>query len=193
MNTDSLPDLSRLCADLEQAARRDLRGAQRHRAPRAVLVVALVSAVGTGGAAAAGVFSPDDVATAMPEGSALFGSIQPDCTLDDDGVTYRCTLDSPPDPTNGDPLASAHYQSYGYEGDRQLLGIDERVGGGCIGVNAEGTRWRCYLGDEAVAHDVFIKEFLGHSLRNGERGGYYVRDRLGIDQLEGLDETERLP
>jgi hypothetical protein len=89
----------------------------------------------------------------------------------------------------GVELIKRYYRDHGYTGDRQLLGSNNRVAGGCIGQNAEGTRWNCYLGDEAVKHDVLIEQFLDEPLRS-KRGLFTMDERLGIDQLRAHEDLE---
>jgi hypothetical protein len=152
------PDLDRLGDALEHAARRDLQ-ASRRRTVRLALAALAVCALAAGTAAAAGVFSADDVAKGMPAGSAIFGGTEPSCTLDDDGVTYHCTLSSPPAPEIDDFL-----------GTKELVTLDGRIAGGCIGRDDAGMTWDCYLGDEAVARQILVHDLLGQPSLAPSRG-----------------------
>lgn len=143
-------DLRQLGDALERAARRDLRP-RRRTVVRALVVVAALGAIGTGAAVAGGLFSEDQVARGMPAGSAIFGGTHPTCALQDDGVTYACTL------------ASLPTQEYiaDHTGAKMPITIDRRIAGGCIGQDREGRHWNCYLGEEAVKHDIVARDMLG--------------------------------
>jgi hypothetical protein len=41
---------------------------------------------------------------------------------------------------------------------------DHNVNGGCRSRNADGTLWRCYLGEEAVRKRIIGRRFLGDYL-----------------------------
>jgi hypothetical protein len=148
MTTDS--KLRRLGDELEHAARRDLRR-RRRGAVRVVAVLAALAALGAGAAVAAGVFSEEQVAAGMPAGSAIFGGTEPACELQEDGITYACTLASLPT----EEILDDH------RGAKELVTIDDRIAGGCIGRDREGRRWDCYLGDEAVKREILVADLLG--------------------------------
>jgi hypothetical protein len=144
---------------LERAARLDLR-TRRRRSIRIVAVLAVAVALGTGAAVAGGLLSADRVAAGMPAGSALFGGTHPTCTLLADGVTYDCALASRP----------TEETSEDWTGAKELLTIDRRIAGGCIGQDAAGLRWKCYLGDEAVARSILSGDLLGQYAPVPSRG-----------------------
>jgi hypothetical protein len=143
-------DLRQLGDALERAARRDLRP-RRRTVVRALVVVAALGAIGAGAAVAGGLFSEDQVARGMPAGSAIFGGTHPTCALQDDGVTYACTLASLP---TQEFIAD-------HTGAKEPITIDRRIAGGCIGQDREGRHWSCYLGEEAVKHDILARDMLG--------------------------------
>jgi hypothetical protein len=144
-------DLDRLGDALERAAARSLTPATRRRVRRVALVAALAAAIGTGAAAASGAFSGDDVARGMPAGSAMFGGTKPSCVLDGDGITYHCTLSQLPSEEVLD----------NYLDTKELVTLDGRIAGGCIGMSADGRTWDCYLGDEAVKQGILVHDLLG--------------------------------
>jgi hypothetical protein len=142
-------DLRMLGDALERAARRDLQ--PRRRVLLATAGVAALLAIGVGAAIAAGVFSNDQVARALPAGSVLFGGTHPTCALQDDGVTYACNLAA---------LPTKEYIP-DHRGAKEPITIDKHIAGGCIGLDREGRRWNCYLGEEAVKHQIVDEGMLG--------------------------------
>lgn len=142
----------RLLGDtLEHAARRDLRRRRRRSVVRTLAVLVALGAIGAGAAVAGGLFSEDQVEHGMPAGSAIFGGTHPTCELRRDGVTYACTLASlPTQETIGD-----------HTGTKELVTIDRRIAGGCIGQDREGRHWNCYLGEEAVKRQILAGDLLG--------------------------------
>lgn len=144
-------DLRRLGDALEQAARRDLGRRRRRTARRAAVAAVAAAAIGTGAAVGSGLLSEEQVARGMPAGSAIFGGTHPTCTLRPDGVTYACTLASlPTEEIIGD-----------HTGAKELVTVDRRIAGGCIGQDREGRRWNCYLGEEAVKREILARDLLG--------------------------------
>jgi hypothetical protein len=152
-------DLRRLGDQLEQATCRDIRG-RRRTALRIAAAVAALFAIGAGAAVAAGVFSGETVAQGMPAGSAIFGGTSPSCALQDDGVTYACTLSTLPT----EEILDDH------TGAKELVTIDGRIAGGCIGQDREGRHWSCYLGEEAVKREILVRDLLGQVSYGPARG-----------------------
>jgi hypothetical protein len=144
-------ELERLGDTLTQAARRDLRRAGSGRKRR----VATLTVVACGGvaaiASAAGVFSSNDVASGMPAGAAMFGGTHPICAGADSSGAFTCKLSSPPTVEVLDD----------YTGTKELLAIDAKVAGGCIGQDARGLHWKCYIGEAAVTHGILAHDLLG--------------------------------
>ncbi len=155
--------LSRLTLDelgdsLSAATERDLR--QRRRPVRRIAVAVVVLAViGTGTAAAAGLFSPKQVAVGMPAGAAIFHQTNPTCVADPDGRSFHCTLASAPAPEVSD-----------YRGTKETLAIGGKVAGGCIGLDKAGMTWDCYIGKDAVDQDIIGPDLLGQPQTEPGRG-----------------------
>ena len=103
--------------------------------------------------------SPAPAATGMPAGAAIFGQTNPSCTLDADGSTYHCTLASSPAPEVTD-----------FTGTKELVAIDGKIAGGCIGQDAAGMHWSCFIGQDAVRHDILVQELLGQPEPQPGRG-----------------------
>jgi len=142
-------DFTQLGDDLERAAGRQLT-ARRRRLGRVGAGVAALLVIGAGTAAAAGLFTPKQVATGMPAGTAIFGQTDPSCTLDGDATTYHCTLAVAPADSNPD-----------FTGSKELVAIDGKIAGGCIGQDVAGTHWNCYIGLDAVRHEILTQDLLG--------------------------------
>jgi hypothetical protein len=126
---------------------------------RVALAVAALTLIGAGTAIAAGVFSPRQVAAGMPAGAMIFGGTHPTCTLDADGITYHCTLATAPAPEISDFL-----------GSKQLIAIDQKIAGGCIGQDSAGMTWDCYVGVDAVRKDILVQDLLGEQELEPGRG-----------------------
>jgi hypothetical protein len=144
---------------LEFATRRDLRTRRRSRTLKIGLGVAGLFVAASGTALATGMFSPKEVAAGMPAGAAIFGSTVPTCALAADGTTYHCTLSTVPEPEVTD-----------FTGVKELLAIDGRVAGGCIGRDQAGLAWDCYLGMQAVEQDILVEDLLGEPVLGPGRG-----------------------
>jgi hypothetical protein len=159
MTTPTLPtDFAKFGDDLERAAGRQLN-ARRRRLGRVGAGVAALLVVGAGTAAAAGLFTPKQVATGMPAGTAIFGQTNPTCTLDANGTTYHCTLASAPARDVSD-----------FTGSKELVAVDGRIAGGCIGQDAAGMHWDCYMGQDAVRHEILVQDLLGQPELTPGRG-----------------------
>jgi len=135
--------------ELERAIRRDLRTRRRAARILAVSLVALV--VGAGAALGSRLLTAHEIEAGMPAGSALFGGTHPSCTLRTDGVTYACTLASLPTEETSEDWTDA----------KEILTVDKHIAGGCIGRDAEGRHWDCYLGEEAVKRQILDHDLLG--------------------------------
>jgi hypothetical protein len=146
---DTQLDLARLGDQLEAAADRSLRTARGQRVGRAGLGVVALTLVAAGTALATGLFTPRQVAIGMPDGTLIFGGTHPACTLDRDQSTYHCTL------------AIAPTDTLDYRGSKQLIVIDRIIAGGCIGQDAAGLAWDCWVGKAAVDHEILTHDFLG--------------------------------
>ena len=149
--TTERPDLDRLGDALTAGADRDLRR-RRHPVRRVAVALAILIIVGTGTAAAAGVFSPHQVAAGMPAGAVIFDQTDPTCVAD--GSVFHCTLAKAPFPEGAVDASD-------YTGTKEVLVVAGKVAGGCIGVDAAGMSWDCYVGQDAVDHEIITKDFLG--------------------------------
>ncbi len=135
---------------LSRATERDLRRTSRRPIRRIAVVVAALAIVGTGTAAAAGLFTPKQVAAGMPAGAVIFDQTDPTCVQDTEGSVFHCTLSTVPAPEVSD-----------FSGTKEVLVVDGKVAGGCIGQDAAGLSWDCYVGQDAVDHDIVTQDFLG--------------------------------
>ena len=156
---ESSPDLARLGDQLEAAAERSLTSARRRRLGRVGLGVVVLTVLAAGTAVATGLFSPRQVAAGLPAGAMIFGGTHPTCVLDGDGITYHCTLASAPAPEISD-----------FQGSKQLIAIDQKIAGGCIGQDHAGMTWNCYVGDEAVRMEILTQDLLGQPELEPGRG-----------------------
>jgi hypothetical protein len=148
--TDSNTDLARFGDQLEAAAERSLGSARKRRIGRVGVAVAVLTLVAAGTAVGTGLFTPHQVAVGMPAGTFIFGGTHPTCTLDGDGATYHCTLATPPTDNQSD-----------YRGSKEIIAIDQKVAGGCIGQDRGGLAWDCWIGMDAVRHEIITEDFLG--------------------------------
>jgi len=174
--TDPTTDLARLGDDLERATGEQLGRARRSRTLKAAGGLAAVALLLTATAAAAGLFTPRQVAASMPASAVIFGGTHPSCVLDADGSTYHCTLDSAPlaedAPVQAGPKAGSGTGSgaMDYTGAKEPIAIDDVVAGGCIGRSADGLAWDCYIGQDAVDQLIIGKDFLGEPMTGPGRG-----------------------
>lgn len=152
------PELMRLNEILEDAAERDLaRSSPRRRRTavrrRVVLSVAALAVFAGGAAAITSQFlSGDQVAAGLPLGSAVFQGTNPACTPAGE-ESYDCLLSTPP---------TVGYAEGGWAGTKfSFLDDQKRVAGGCVGADAAGLRWSCFLGESAIEHEVVDREYLG--------------------------------
>lgn len=110
---------------------------------KSLILIALTSVFLVGCAAA-------QVEDGMPAGAAIFDQTDPRCLPNPDGTSYRCTLARPP----GGDFAT-------YLDAKEVLAIDGVAAGGCIGLDAAGMNWHCFLGQSAVDHEIISQDFLG--------------------------------
>jgi hypothetical protein len=152
----SLDRLDRLGAALHAAATADVgRGARRRRRRTlAAGLAALAIAVPGAALAANALISTDDVAKSIPSGTWALMGTQPTCTTVRPGVEFDCTLAKPP--RTGDVEPGGWYRAAEPTVDRT-----KHVNGGCRSLSADGMRWRCYIGREAVRQQIIGPGFLG--------------------------------
>lgn len=129
----------------------DLRARRRGRSMRRMAVAgALVALIASGTVAAATLLTPKQVAAGMPAGAVIFDGTHPTCTADPAGIAFHCTLASAPRPDVLD-----------FTGAKEILVADGKVAGGCIGQDAAGMTWDCYVGRDAVDKEIITLDFLG--------------------------------
>lgn len=157
--------------DLADAAAAGALAPPRWRRKAAVIPAALaLTGLGIGAAAAAGLFTPDQVASGMTR-SLLFGDVTATCTTTDD-TEYDRRLPSPPpgEPSVPAPAGkSAGATTVSYAGAVYEFIVDDHVAGGCRGQDAAGLRWVCYAGQQAVDEGIIGADFLGEYVPPGTR------------------------
>jgi hypothetical protein len=160
-DTTTQHDLDELGDALTAAAERDLHRSTRRPVRRVALVVAALAVVTAGTAAAAGLFSPKQVAQGMPAGTAIFDQTDPTCAANPDATSFRCTLSSAPGDEDG---------ITDFTGTKEVLAIDGLVAGGCIGLDVAGMTWDCYIGQDAVDMEIIGQDLLGEPVLGPGRG-----------------------
>lgn len=55
-------------------------------------------------------------------------------------------------------------------GTKEVLAIDGVAGGGWMGRDAAGMTWDCYVGQDAVDHEIISQDFLGEPILAPGRG-----------------------
>jgi hypothetical protein len=141
---------------LTAAATADLAHTEHKRRRRTVAGVLAATAIALPGAALAAnaLITGDDVAKSIPQGTLVLMGTNPTCTTVRADVEFDCVLASVP--REGDVAAG------GWNGTVEpTVDRTKRVNGGCRSLNAQGTHWRCYVGDEAVRQHIIAREFLG--------------------------------
>lgn len=155
------PDLERLGEALRAAATDDLgaRGPARQegrksRRRRAALIGLGLAIVLPGGAlAATSLLSGDDVARSIPAGTLSLLNSDPTCAAVRANVEYDCTLAHPP---HGELAADGWKSTV-----EPTVDASKHVNGGCRSLSADGTHWRCYIGQEAVREQIIGPDLLG--------------------------------
>jgi hypothetical protein len=182
MTTEPTPELTRLGDDLERATGAQLATRRRHtRTLRAAGGLAAIALLLTATAAAAGLFTPKQVAASLPTSAVIFGNAHPTCVIDVDGSIFHCTLDTTPQSdmtglTPGSGKGGATDKPAGsdvvanYTGRVEPIAIDGVVAGGCLGRSADGLSWDCYIGQDAVDHLIISQDFLGEPMLGPGRG-----------------------
>jgi hypothetical protein len=150
------PQLAQLGDALEAAARADLERRRRHPLRRpsrrlAAVAAALAVLVPSAAIAADHLLSTRDVAASMPAGTLALAGTEPTCTVVREGVEYHCTLERAPAPEVADWTGTVE----------PTVDATKHVNGGCRGLNAAGTDWECYVGQEAVDQKLVSAGFLG--------------------------------
>jgi hypothetical protein len=158
--TDLSPPLQQLGDALHAATTIDVRrgaapvGTRRRRRTVIALVTAVIAIPGAALAASA-LISPSQVANSIPQGTLALLHTHPSCTTVTAGVEYDCTLHAAPS-SEGAPLPGQWLRTV-----EPTVDATKHVNGGCRSVNAAGTHWRCYIGQEAVRQQIIGAGFLG--------------------------------
>ena len=148
--TTEPPTLEGLGDALSASTERDLRARRGRSIRRVALAGALVALIASGTVAAATLLTPKQVAAGMPAGAVIFEGTHPTCSADPAGTVFHCTLKSAPRPDVSD-----------FSGTKEVLVADGLVAGGCIGQDAAGMTWDCYVGQDAVDMEIISQDFLG--------------------------------
>jgi hypothetical protein len=150
--------LERLGDALRAAAAADLARpsvARRARARRRVVggLIAAVIAVPGVAVAANALISTAEVQRSIPNGTLSLMDTHPRCTTVRDGVEFDCILEHAP---QGELAPGA------WKGTVEPTVDDAKhVNGGCRSLDAAGTHWRCYVGEEAVRQQIVGAGLLG--------------------------------
>jgi hypothetical protein len=141
---------------LDAAATANLARTDRTRHRRTVAGVLAAAAIALPGAALAAnaLITNDDVAKSIPQGTLVLMGTNPSCTTVRANVEFDCVLATVP--KEGDVAAGDWKGTVEPAVDR-----NKRVNGGCRSLEADGTHWRCYIGDEAVRQHIISADFLG--------------------------------
>jgi hypothetical protein len=150
------PQLDALGDALRDAAAADVARAARRRRRRTLTGALAAAAIVLPGAALAtsALISDDDVAHGLPSGAWALVGTDPHCTTVQENVEFDCVLSRPP--REGD-VAPGMWQGNA----EPTLDSSKRISGSCRSLNAEGTHWRCYIGEEAVRRDMLRPDQLG--------------------------------
>jgi hypothetical protein len=140
------------------------------RARIALALVALALALPTAAIATGVLDTSEEVADGLPNGAALLVGTDPHCAPLREGVEYECVLSTPPQEMSvRDGYERAIGEWLGEPGEwmgvvEVTVDTDHNVNGGCRSRNADGTLWRCYLGEEAVRRQIIGPRLLGEYL-----------------------------
>jgi hypothetical protein len=147
---DPMSQTDKVSTDVIDGSGRAVGGFRRRH--KAVLIGASVATLAFGAAAAAaGLFSHDEIERGMPGGAVIFAGTNPVCTSGD-GVVFDCLLTSPPE-------GSA---SLLYLGTVEPIVDDtSKVSGGCRSNDAAGMKWTCFIGQRAVDELIISADMLG--------------------------------
>jgi hypothetical protein len=173
-------DLARLGDDLERRAGTQLAASRRRgRTVRVAGGLAVAAMLLTATAAAAGLFSPKQVAAGLPASAVIFGNTHPVCVLDADGATFHCTLDTAPqsdaigygpDALPSGKAAADPGVAPDYLDSAQPIAIDGVITGGCRGRSSDGLHWDCWIGQDAVDQLILAPDMLGQPMTEPGRG-----------------------
>jgi hypothetical protein len=141
---------------LHAATTANLARTERTRRRRTVAGVLAATAIALPGAALAAnaLITGDDVAKSIPQGTLVLMGTNPSCTTVRANLEFDCVLATVP--KEGDIAAG------GWKGTVEpTVDRNKRVNGGCRSLNAAGTHWSCYIGEEAVRQHIIGPDLLG--------------------------------
>ena len=118
---------------------------------RAAAGAAALAVAVPGGALAASLLSPGDVARSMPAGTRFLVGTHPTCTSVRDGVEYHCTIAGSFDAEVADLKGTVE----------PTVDATKHVNGGCRSLRSDGREWECYIGRAAVDQKIIGAGFLG--------------------------------
>jgi hypothetical protein len=163
---DTTHDLELLGDALQRAWRADhsTAASETWNRRRVALLIAVAVVLLLAGAAIASnlVKSAGDEEQGLLNGHLLFKGSHPSCRPLSD-ASFACTLDKEP--------SGMTFWEDGKQLHNAYLGVtaattdtSRHVDGGCRSTSADGRAWRCYLGQDAVRHDIIAAELLGQYL-----------------------------
>jgi hypothetical protein len=141
---------------LHASATANLARTERTRRRRTIAGVLAATAIALPGAALAAnaLISSDEVAQSIPQGTLVLMGTNPTCKTVRANIEFDCVLATVPN--EGDIAAG------GWKGTVEpTVDRSKRVNGGCRSLNAAGTHWSCYVGDEAVREHIIGAGLLG--------------------------------
>jgi hypothetical protein len=162
--TEITNELDLLGDRLQRAWRADHRkraATTRRRRRITIILAAVVLLLAAGAAIASSVLKSSRAEEqGLLKGHLLFKGTQPSCEQLTP-TSFLCSLDKP-------PTGMTFYAQDGKRLTDAFLGVktatvdeNRHVDGGCVATSADGRRWHCYLGEEAVRQDIISADFLG--------------------------------
>jgi len=148
-----MTELRALGDALEARLRHDLQARRRPARSLALIAAVLAILIPSAAIAAAHFLSNEDVAKSLPAGSLILAGTEPSCTTVRQDVEYHCVLArAPADAAQAGLIKGTVYET---------VDSTQHVNGGCRSLNAAGTEWECYIGEEAVKQRIISQGFLG--------------------------------
>lgn len=158
-----------LAASEPPAATRRPRLGRGRRIQLAAALGALLVAIPAAAFATGVLDSDQEVANGVASLEMMMAGTEPTCTALREGVEYDCTLAKPPREEAPVPPAESVGDTHGRAGEWKgyVIGTVDKTGhvsGGCRAQSADGTRWRCYLGQESIRQGILEPSALGQYL-----------------------------
>lgn len=151
---------------LEHAWRQDVSARRLPRRRIMIGVLAAAMLLGAGAAIGSGVLkSEEEQAEGLLGGYRLFENSTPTCTSIS-VTSYRCILDRVP--TGMTFFDEDRQPVYNKFLGLKVATVDAtlHIDGACVAVSADGRRWDCYLGEEAVRRGLLRRNLLGTYMPN---------------------------